>query len=270
VAGRRPAAEIPAHLLNVTDAELLEQAINLPGRPGETYTRFINLSLGNQALLLLQGVNEPVNTFSRWRDDLNRNVIKGAKAKYIRRPIFKKVEENGKEEQRLVGFKLVKCMFGVSDTEGEDLPDYETPVWSTERALGSLGITRVAFEGLNGNMQGWSTGREFALNPVAAWPLKTTIHEISHIEHGHTAPGAHEEYATHRGLREFEAEGSAYLVMHQIGAEDQFDAAESRNYIRRWLRQDVWPPDESMRRVLRVADRITKAGRPVEAEVSHG
>jgi hypothetical protein len=47
---------------------------------------------------------------------------------------YKQKKDNGDEEHRLSGFKLVNCMFAVSDTEGDDLPEYEVPTWSKERA----------------------------------------------------------------------------------------------------------------------------------------
>ncbi|MDI9934711.1 hypothetical protein QM806_04480 [Rhodococcus sp. IEGM 1351] len=257
-------AEVPAELAEATNTELLEQVINMPGELGDTYTRFINLSLGNQALLMMQNVFEPVNTFRRWGEDFGRDVKKGARAKYIRRPLFKKeVNEQGKEEEKLIGFKLVKCMFGVSDTEGDPLPEYEAPEWSQSRARQNLNITEVPFEELDGNVQGFSYARNLAINPVAAFPLKTWLHEASHIEAGHTGPGSHEEYLTHRGEKEFEAETSAYILMHRLGALALFNAAESRNYVQSWMRNKK-PTPESSGRVLRVSERILKAGRETD------
>ncbi|MDV7992082.1 hypothetical protein [Rhodococcus sp. IEGM 1374] len=190
--------------------------------------------------------------------------MKGASAKYIRRPLFKKIEEDGKDEQRLIGFKWVKCMFEASDTEGDPLPEFETPEWSEQRALGALAINKVAFEQLDGNIQGYSYENSVAINPVAAYPRKTLIHEMAHVCLKHTTPEAHEDYKAHRGVKEFEAEGTAYVVMNRLDQLDSFDAEESRFYIRRWLGQDVRPPDESLRAVVRVADQIVKAGRKIE------
>lgn len=268
MAGRRkPAAEVPTHLEHASPADILEQALTLPGELGDTYSRFIDLSINNQVLLLMQHARGPVNTFSRWKD-LDRNVMKGEKAKWIRRPIFRKEkdESTGEEKQRLTGFRLVKCMFDVYQTEGEELPPFETSVFSASQALSSLAITQVAFNDLDGNTAGYSINREVAVSPVAKYPRKTLLHEISHVCHGHTTPENLADYQTHRGLREFEAEGSAYLVMNRLGELDQFDASESRAYIQRWLGQDVRPPEESIRRVMKVADTILKAGRVAVAE----
>ncbi|MDR6794194.1 hypothetical protein J2X12_003477 [Pseudarthrobacter oxydans] len=241
-------------------SELLKTALELPGQAGNTYNRFRRFSLGNQALLMMQGLMEPVNTYKGWLS-LNRQVKKGSKAKMIYVPMFRKEKsEKGEEEKRLSGFRLVPSMFGVSETEGEDLPEYEPPHWSKERALQKLGITEIPFTSLDGNVQGFSVGKSIALNPVAVYPFKTLIHEIAHVQHGHTSGEGLEEYRVHRGLYEFQAESTAYLVLNELGAEDQFDPAESRDYIYSWL-QGLAPPDEkATRRVFTVAEQIIKAG----------
>ena len=82
---------------------------------------------------------------------------------------------------------------------------------------------------------------------------------MGHIVLGHTQEGRHQEYLQHRGLFEFEAEGTAYLVMNEIGAHDQFDAGDSRAYIQEWLRNER-PGDDSIGRVFTAADKILKAG----------
>lgn len=240
-------------------SDLLKTALELPGQAGNTYNRFRRFSLGNQALLMMQGLMEPVNTYKGWLA-LDRQVKKGSKAKVIYVPMFRKeTTEKGDEEKRLSGFKLVPSIFGVSETEGEDLPAYEPPHWSKELAMQKLSITQIPFATLEANAQGFSTGRQLAINPVAVYPFKTTLHEMAHICCGHTVPDQLVEYRTHRGLFEFEAEGSAYLLMNELGSTDQFDAAESRHYIQEWLRGEE-PPESSIKRVFSTADKIYRAG----------
>ena len=105
----------------------------------------------------------------------------------------------------------------ASPPPSPELPPQPTPGWDLEQALGKLGIREVAFDNANGNLQGWSHGVEFAINPVAVNRTKTTFHEIGHIVLGHTIPARHEEYATHRGIGEFQAEAVAYLAMNELG-----------------------------------------------------
>lgn len=245
--------------------ELLKAALEMPGEAGNTYNRFRRFSIGNQVLLMIQGLFEPVNTYKGWIA-LGRQVRKGSKAKSIYVPMFRKKEDkNGEEHQFLSGFKLVPSMFGVSETDGDELPPYEPPTWSRERALTKLGITVVPFAEIDGNVQGYSTGREVAINPVAVYPFKTLMHELGHIVAGHTSEEQIAEYGTHRGLKEFEAEAAAYLIMNELGALDQFNAGESRNYIQTWLR-DQTPDEKSVRHVFSTADKILRAGYPEETK----
>jgi hypothetical protein len=166
----------------------------------------------------------------------------------------------GKEEPALIGFKPVKCIFTLSDTEGPELPPMELPEWDEDTALKKLNIRRVRFDMLNGNAQGFSQGRDIAINPVAVNPRKTLIHELGHIVLGHTMQNAVPEIALHRGLKEFEAEGTAYLALKELNWLDEETARVSRGYIQDWLDNDR-PPDYSIRRVFSATDTILKAGR---------
>jgi hypothetical protein len=56
-----------------------------------------------------------------------------------------------------------------------------TPGWDLTTALGKPGIREVPFDNANGNLQGWSHGVEFAINPIAVNRTKTTFHELGHI-----------------------------------------------------------------------------------------
>lgn len=259
MAERRPNTRNNQEPQKLNWSELLEEALTMPGGLSDTYSRFYRYSMLNQILLFQQGVREPVNTYQRWLD-MGRQVQKGSKAKSILRPIFyKDTDDNGEETQKVRGFKMVRCLFGASETEGDPLPEYEPPEWSPTRALGALAINKVAFEHVDGNIQGYSRGNELAINPVAKYPLKTLIHEMGHIVIGHTVPERLAEYQEHRGIFEFEAEGTAYLAMNELRAHDQFDAAESRAYIQTWLR-DAKPNEQSIRSVFTATDKILRAG----------
>lgn len=240
---------------------LIETAITSPGRMGDTYNRFHNYSYMNQMLLMMQGVREPVATYKAWQK-LGRQVLKGSKAKEIVRPIFiEKKDDAGDVESRRLRFKAVKCIFALSDTEGPELPPVEIPAWNVDVALEKLGIERVPFTGLNGNVQGWSRLHEVAINPVAADPTATLFHEVGHVTLGHTEPERLGEYATHRGLMEFQAEATAYLSMNELDELTDERASESRAYIQGWLHKDR-PADVAIRQVFKATDTILKAGRP--------
>lgn len=239
---------------------VLNEALTLPGNLGNTYCRFYNYSFLNQLLLLQQGIREPVATYKRWAD-IGRQVVKGSVAKEIIRPItVTKKDDDGEVEDTYTRFKMVRCIFGVSDTTGEELPPVELPTWNVDTALTTLDIRRVPFTMLDANVQGFATGRELAINPVAVHPAKTTMHELGHIVLGHTTPDQLQEYRAHRGLREFQAEATAYLTMNELEQLPAQMASESRAYISHWLQGDT-PPDAAIRQVFSATDVILKAGR---------
>ena len=245
-----------------SNRELLSTLLTFEGSVGSTYSRLHRYSPRNIGFLALQGCPpEPVATFKKW-NDLDRHVLKGSKAYSILRPINVKVEagDDSEEEFKLIRrFKVVRALFAVSQTAGEELPPYEPPKWRTERALGSLAIKQVSFESYDGNTQGLSYDRNVAVSPVAKYPFKTLMHEASHVQHGHTTPENLASYYQHRGQFEFEAEASGYVVLNELGAMTDEMASVSRGYVQGWL-QDEKPSEDSLRRVLNVSTKILDAG----------
>ena len=252
--------------------QLLTEALTAPGDLGNVYSRFHDYSLTNILLFRMQGIHEPVASYSRWQS-LGRHALKGSHAKDVIVPVLIKepapeegpaddetLEKKRERVARLIGFKVVRAVLGVSDTEGKDLPPVPTPGWDLQKALDKLGIREVPFESTDGNLQGYSRGLEYAINPVAYNPNKTRYHELGHLVLGHTMPHKHDEYELHRGLMEFEAESTAYLVMNELELMDEETASHSRGYIRHWL-QDEQPPEKSIQRVFRAAEAILRAGR---------
>lgn len=252
-------------------SDLLEQALTIPGSLGSTYNRFYQYSPANYSLIhwqmILKGRSpEPVATFKRFQD-MGRQVVKGSKAMSILRPIMVKREDEKGEEHAFTRFKMVKCLFSLSDTEGEPLPEVEPRDWSKERALGVLGLREVPFRHLDGNTQGYSQGNDIAINPVAAYPFKTWLHEAGHIVLGHTTGEGLAEYRSHRGIKEFQAEGTAYLCANELEVTDSFDASESRAYIQDWL-QGERPPERAVQQVFSATTKILKAGYAPVAELA--
>lgn len=265
--------------------QLIDEALTAPGHLGSVYNRFHEYSLTNMFLFMIQGVHEPVASFSRWKS-LGRHVIRGARAKEVIVPIMinepntaKSAEFGGNtadtdstDEQkervaRLIGFKVVRAVFALSDTDGPDLPPIQLPTWDVATALKNLHIRRIPFENLNGNVQGYSRGREIAINPVAVHPAKTLMHELGHVVLGHTIATRFGEYATHRGIMEFQAEATAYLAMNELGQLNAATASQSRGYIRHWLR-DERPGDREIRLVFAAADQVLRAGRVAAGAVT--
>jgi antirestriction protein ArdC len=261
---RQPPIDVPSN------AELLESILTVEGSFGDSYSRFHAYSLRNIGFLAMQGCPpEPVATFKRWQE-LGYHVKKGERAYSILRPITVRV--NGDENEAAPAtdaepdkprmmrrFKVVRALFHYAQVAGEgELPPYVPPNWDEARALETLDITEEPFAEYNGSILGYSYARTIAVSPVAPYPLKTRVHEVAHVDLKHTAVDT-PRLDSHRGLAEFEAESTAYLVMHQLGAEGQMDASESRAYVQRWLQGDT-PPESSIKSVFNSSDRIVRAG----------
>ena len=247
--------------------KLIEDAITREGKIGLFYSRFHDYSFLNRLLFAMQGVHEPVASGSRWRE-LGRTIRDGARRKevivpkIIKVPLPEEVEPGEKPPvvERIVGFKAVRAVYALSDTEGPALPEVPTPGWDLATALAKLGVREVPFASTNGNIQGYSRGVEFAINPIAHNRNKTVFHELAHIVAGDTLPHMIDEYQTHRGNMEFRAEVSAMLCMRELDMLDDGTAAETRGYCQHWLRGER-PPDKVIQQVFTITDRILRAGR---------
>jgi hypothetical protein len=262
--------------------ETLNEAFSAPGFLGDTYTRFHNYSFLNQIRLMMQGVNEPCAPYKVWQS-LGRQVRAGASAKYVRAPSTRRktdtdelddpvLDERGKPVKRDVHtgrFHWRKSAFGYSDTDGPELEFPELPEWNMDAALHALGIRRVPFDEINGNIQGYSREvdgqRAIAINPVAQYPGKTLMHELAHIVLGHCKDLA-QGSPCGRELAEGEAESTAYILGKQTGM-TQWDPAESRAYIQTWMAGRELEKS-SVQRIFAAVDTILRAGRTDAAEAA--
>ncbi|CDO91610.1 hypothetical protein AWC29_05165 [Mycobacterium triplex] len=243
---------------------LLEQAMTMPGRLGDTYCRFYQYSLANQLLLWSQGVTEPCAPFKVWKA-LGRIPVKGG-ARFVRhpRPVYEKDAETGDRVVKFTRFVLRRSTFPYSNTVGPDIEWPELPAWDTQRALAVLNIEQVPYAMIDGNCQGYSFERTVAINPVAKFPLKTMFHELGHVMLGHTTGGDEGVSPCSRGVGEFQAESVAYLLAHELEL-NAWAPEESRAYIQHWL-GDEQVTDNHVRAVFTAVDRILRAGRTL-AEV---
>src|SRR5262249_17963844 len=151
-------------------------------------------SLTNLLLFRMQGIHEPVASFSRWKS-LGRYVLGGSRAKEVIVPVLineaapnETLAEKRERVAKLIGFQVVRTVFALLDTDGAEVVPQPTPGWDYQQALTKLGIRVVAFDSTNGNLQGYSDGTEIAVNPIAIRPTKTRFHELAHVVLGHTLP----------------------------------------------------------------------------------
>lgn len=232
-------------------------------------TRFHRYSLRNQLLAMAQCMERgiapgPLATYPEW-ERLGRHVVRGQKALVLCMPMTSARRENADEdahadssdddptsESLRVFFAYRARWFVLGQTDGDEYAPVAAPTWSEERALTALGITRVPFPHLDGNVQGYATEhRAVAINPVAALPHKTFFHELAHIVLGH----ANDEKLP-QSLCEVEAEGVALLCCEGLG----LDGAEyARGYLQHWLKNDDFT-ERMAQRIITTAQRIIAAG----------
>jgi antirestriction protein ArdC len=247
---------------------ILRDAISRPGTIHEAYSRFHNYSIGNQLLALMQCNARrlqpgPIGTFMRWKE-FGRHVRKGEKALTLCMPVTCKAKHTAPDQQgneteqetTFTRFVYRNNWFVLAQTDGAEYKPEPLPDWDESHALATLEIERIAFDDLDGNTQGFATGRKVAVSPVAAMPHKTLFHELAHVVLGHTAEGNLNDGSerTPRNLREVEAECVALLSCESLALAG---AEFSRGYIQAWGNEI---PERSAQKIFHAADLILKAG----------
>ena len=246
---------------------LLKTAVTEPGTISAAYSAFHDYSMGNQILAACQ-CNErsisigPINTFVGWKA-VGRNVKRGEKAISLCMPVTHKRKETdtqtGEEKDKVFTLFIYRNnWFVMSQTEGADVTPADLPNWKITTALETLNITQVEFTSANGNAMGYASNREVTVSPLNPMPIKTLIHEMAHVELGHTAEGKtmSEDERTPKDLREAEAESVALLCLESLGLPG---ADNCRGYIQSWYGHAPIP-EKSCQRIFGAADRILKAG----------
>ena len=223
--------------------ELLVEAVNQPGKIMAAYTAFHNYSIGNALLALSQCLQRnltpgPLNTYKGWQE-LGRYVKKGETALTLCMPVTAKKKkinpETNQEEENVVTYFVYRPYWFVACQTGGDKPyTLPTPGFDVEIALTGLDIQRIDFDMLDGNVQGFAREKSIAISPIAAFPLKTTFHEIAHVVLGHTTGDSLlvDVESTPRNIREVEAESAAMICLEALGLEG---SEFCRGYIQHWL-----------------------------------
>jgi antirestriction protein ArdC len=243
---------------------MLQDAVTQPGIISSAYSAFHNYSMGNQLLAWSQltarnmGLS-PLATYKRW-SELGRQVKKGEKAIALVMPVTinKKDGAGEKTGECFQWFTLKNNWFSLDQTEGAEFANETiTPAWNADKALKTLDITLIRFDSASGNCQGYATGKNIAINPVAALPHKTRFHELAHVVLGHTLESTmSDDDRTPKDIREVEAESVAYILCSVL---DLPGLIESRGYIQNWL-DGAEISDKSAQRIFGAADKILKAG----------
>lgn len=248
-------------------ASILQTVIDQPGTLSDCYSAFHSYSLGNQFAAMFQlkarGMNlTPIASYNAWKGK-GRQVKKGEKALSLCMPLTCKKEN--KETGDIDVFNLFvwkNNWFSLEQTEGEEYAnEIHIPAWDKDKALTELSITEGSFKMVDGNCQGYASGKSIAINPLAVLPHKTRFHELAHVVLGHTVEGTMSDSdRTPKDIREVEAECTAYLLCSLLNLPG---LDESRGYIQNWIRSTSIS-DKSAQRIFGAANKILRAGQAKE------
>ena len=215
-------------------------------------SKFHNYSFRNTVLIAMQKPDASlVAGFSAWKNNFERNVMKGQKGIKIIAPSPYKIKQEmqkidphtqkpviGKDgkpvteekEVTIPAYKVVS-VFDVSQTEGKELPDIAVDelTGNVDRykdffaALEKTSPVPIAFENIEGGSHGYYhlEDKRIAINEGMSelQTLKTAIHEIAHAKLHDIDLNApkDEQPRVDRRTREVEAESVAYTVCQHYG-----------------------------------------------------
>ena len=215
-------------------------------------SKFHNYSFRNTVLIAMQKPDASLLAgFSAWKNNFERNVMRGQKGIKIIAPspfkIRQEVEKidphtqkpiigkDGKpvteeKEVKIPAYKVVS-VFDVSQTEGKELPDIAVDELTGDvdrykdffAALEKTSPVPIAFENIEGGSHGYYhlEDKRIAINEGMSelQTLKTAIHEIAHAKLHDIDLNApkDEQPRVDRRTREVEAESVAYTVCQHYG-----------------------------------------------------
>ena len=216
-------------------------------------SKFHNYSFRNTVLIAMQKPDASLLAgFSAWKNNFERNVMRGQKGikiiapspykikqemqkidPHTQKPIIGKDGKPVTEEKEITipAFKVVS-VFDVSQTEGKELPDIAVDELTGDvvrykdffAALEKTSPVPIAFENIEGGSHGYYhlEDKRIAINEGMSelQTLKTAIHEIAHAKlHDIDLNAPKDEQQPHvdRRTREVEAESVAYTVCQHYG-----------------------------------------------------
>ena len=216
-------------------------------------SRFHNYSFNNTLLIAMQKPDASlVAGYTAWKNNFQRNVIKGEKGikiiapspfklkqqtekidPHTRKPVMGKDGKPVMEEKEVTipAYKVVS-VFDVSQTEGKELPDIAVDelTGDVDRykdffiALEKTSPVPIGFEKITGGAHGYYHLEDKCIaideGMSELQTLKTAIHEIAHAKLHDidlNAPKDEQQPRVDRRTREVEAESVAYTVCQHYG-----------------------------------------------------
>ena len=196
--------------------------------------RFPSYSFNNQILIFLQAPDSTrILGFHGWKK-LGRTVKKGEKGIGIIAPLVykkdnEKQQDSETDEKTVRGFKVVH-VFDVSQTEGDDLPEFARAtgdpgenISAIEALIRNQGI-QLDYEVIPSGADGLSRPNQIVVRPdlEPATTLMVLIHEYAHsCLHQSKRRGA-----TTKTIRETEAEAVAHVVGQALGLQSLEQSAD--------------------------------------------
>lgn len=246
-------------------ADLLTEAVTIPGTACEAFKAFHNYSVGNQIAAGMQcrmsGILPgPLKTYKGWQA-LGRTVKSGEKAIVLCQPKTFKPKDAAEDDIAITYFTWRAGWFALSQTDGAELTtEVNVPSWDKETALKALGISEVPFNKTNGNIQGFaSSDGTVSINPLAPNKEATLFHEVAHLVLGHLTENVSDMVDSNKlsySEAEVEAEAVALLLLDTFGLDGQ---AESRDYIQGYGNTIT---EKTAKRIFIATNKIVKAGIP--------
>lgn len=204
----------------------------------EFFSKFHKYSRNNVILIRAQRPHaSKVASFKAWKK-VGRNIKKGEKGIAIFVPMIKKELVKSKDgemlDNKFCGFRI-GYVFDVSQTEGEDIPqffhpmgdDYQELYLKLKTLIEGKGIKVLEVKGL-GTCQGLSKGGEININSEIDGSNKflTLIHEYAHELLHKTDDTRNLPVET----KELQAEATTYIVAKYLGLESPV----SKDYLKNW------------------------------------
>lgn len=248
---------------------IIKEGIEKPGLLSQCFSVFHNYSVLNGIALTMQCRKRglpvgPVASFKVWKDR-GGCVRKGEKALFVNIPytvtlktkpltLTDDAEQDENEPRKITLFAWKPCVFTLAQVDIDTVENIKPAriKWSFDKMLDTLDIPVVPFESINGNLQGYTTSKGIAINPVAEDRTMTALHEIAHYLMHLKSKDAPE-------VREVEAELCAYVVGQSLDIMTARQVANSRGYIQDWLKNGKLS-NKSALKILATANKILKAG----------
>ena len=205
----------------------------------KTMSKFHKYSINNSMLIMMQYPSASIVTgASKWKNEFNRTIKKGAKAIkiLIPHPYKREIEENGEMVEKDFVYFTLGNVFDIEQTEGDEFPslckdleENSQETWNMVNVVTKVSKCPIFYWNLKEGSKGFYSLKDDKIvikkDMTAAQTLKTLVHEIAHSRLHNI------ENDISRQQKEIEAESIAFVVCNHF----HVDTSEySFEYIASW------------------------------------